>query len=202
MKKIIIIAMLFTSLVARAQEKIGSYTSSFFNPVKTEFDVRATQPKNDKFRYYISVWGENPTDKVNLILSSENAEKFVEAMQICKEKFVEWKKIAKDNNVTDFTKKFPVTLPPIDVGWYSSEWWFSFDHIFTPKFLVFKYGECVECVFMLYEKVTASSNEYIDKEFSFVLKSPDEFDSLIKNIDKEVVIRHFGEKQNVKDLFK
>ena len=83
MKKIIIIAMLFTSLVARAQEKIGSYTSSFFNPVKTEFDVRATQPKNDKFRYYISVWGENPTDKVNLILSSENAEKFVEAMQIC-----------------------------------------------------------------------------------------------------------------------
>ncbi|WP_288904757.1 hypothetical protein [uncultured Porphyromonas sp.] len=198
MKKIIIIAMLFTNLVAMAQEKIGSYTSSF-NPDKTEFDVQATQPKKDKFDYYISVLGEKLTDDVNLCLSSKNAEKFVEAMQICKEKFIEWEKTAKDNNVTDMSKEFPVTLPPIDVAWYSSEWWFSWNHVFTPKFFVFKDGGCA---FVLYDKVTASSNKYIDKKFYLVLKSQDEFDSLIKNIDKEVVTRHFSEKQDVKDLFK
>lgn len=196
MKRIIIIAMLFTSLVARAQEKIGSYTSSYF---KTEFDVLASQPEKDKFYYYISVFGENKTDAVELCLSSENAEKFVEAMRICKEKFVEWEKIAKDNNVTGFTKDFPVTLPPMDVCWSSSEVWISWNQIFTPYFRVLKNGECA---FVLSDKVTASSNKYINKEFYLALKSQDEFDSLIKNIDKEVVIRHFREKQDVEDLFK
>lgn len=195
MKRIIIIAMLFTNLVAMAQEKIGSYTSSFTFQ-KPEFDVRAKQLEKDKFDYYISVLGENLTDDVNLRLSSENAEKFVEAMQICKEKFIEWEKTAKDNNVTDMLKEFPVTLPPIDVAWHSSKWWFSFNHIFTPTFIVFKDGGCA---FALSSKVTASSNKYIDKEFFLILKSQDEFDSLIKNIDNEVVIRHFSEKQNVKD---
>lgn len=163
------------------------------------YDIQANQPKaNGSFNFYIYVAGERSNDRVCLSLKSENVPAFKEALETIKIKFTEWKTTAIENNVSDMTKSFPCSFPPMKVAWYSSQWWFAFDRTFTPKFFVFKDGSCAV---VTSAKVESSKNKYIDQTFYMVFEDNSEIDTLIQGLDCDAVVKHYNQKQNAADLF-
>ena len=194
----IVFLLMLCCLQGICQEEVGTFTMGYFpkNPTKK---VECTNPDAADFRVFIDVAGGHSTDIVNLILKEKNLEDFKNALIQIRDKFVEWEKVAKENNVTDMRKSFEISFPRLDVGWYGSKWWFAFDQRFTPTFRVFDDGTCAMVV---YKKVTSSSNQYIDQEVVFVLSSKAEFNELIDLLDVQKMRAIFTKKVQNEDLFK
>ena len=198
MKKSMIALMLcIVSIMVMSQEQIGSYTMGYFDG--KEYKIQASAPKNGKFDFYIDVEGERKSDNVNLLLENTELEKFKTVFTQVRDKYLEWAKTAKANNVTDINKDFPWSFPKLSVAWYGSKWWFSFNRYFTPRFMVFKDGTSA---MVLSAKVVSSSNEYIDQKFYLVLQTEEEFNQILDVLNEEKVINYFKNKENTKDLFK
>lgn len=197
MKKILFFISCLFSLVTFAQDKIASYTMSFFEG--RVFDIAAGEPKdNGDFSFYIYVAGEHTNESVCLSIDNKQVPAFINALEIMKEKFPEWKETAIKNNVSDIKKEFPVTFPKMTVAWYGTKWWFAFNKTFTPQFFVFKDGSCAA---VTTAKVKSSSNEYIDQTFYLVFEDASEIDTLIKGLDSSAVVKHYSSKNNAADLF-
>ena len=198
MKRFILTCMVILSFShIFAEDKIGSYSMSYFDG--KQLNIKASEPKNGKFSFYIYVHGKREYDEVCFALKNENLNQFKTALSEVRDKFVEWEQTAKENNVTDIKKPFPVSFPKVDIAWKSSKWWFSFNKYMKPNFMVFKDGSCAMVVYL---KVTASSNEYIDQEVYWVLQSKEEFDDILKVLDESLVIDHYNNKESATDLFK
>ena len=197
MKKALFIFMLLLStLFMNAQEKIGVYHSSYFD---VDQDVSASYNSRNVLSMYIQVMGEHSKDMVNLSFDGDEITEFINALKQTKEKFLEWKAIAEQNNVKDMMKEFDIKFPRTTVAWYGSQWWFCFSHKLTPKFLVSETGKCI---FLMSSKVHSSRNEYIDMTYYFALTEASDFDELIEAMDPVKAEAHFNKKQDVQDLFK
>ncbi len=196
-KNCLLICMLILSLSSFAEDKIGSYSMSYFSG-KT-CDIKATEPKNGKFDIYITIGGKHKTDEVVIGVSSKELESFKRSLIEVRDKFIEWKETAVKNNVTDITKEFPAVFPRVTIAWYGSKWWFAFNQRINPTFFVFKDGKCAMVV---YAKVKASTNEYIDQEIYWVLQEESEFNDIINLLDEKVVNEHFSAQETKADLFK
>lgn len=197
MKKAIFFVCCLFSLSALAEDKVASYSMSYFDG--KVFDIQASEPKpNGSFDFYIYVVGDGMDDRVCLDLKSENVAAFKETLETIKVKFTEWKNTAVENKVTDITKDFPCSFPKMNVAWHTSQWWFAFNRIFTPTFFVFKDGRCAV---VTSAKVVSSENRYIDQTFYLVFEDNSEIDTLIKGLDCDAVIKHYNQKQNAADLF-
>lgn len=196
MKKMMALILCLISITTFGQEKIGSYSSSYFDG--RSFNISASEPKNGKFNVYIEVGGKHKTDDVQICVSNKNIEEFKSALVSVRDKFFEWKETAEANNVKDITKDFPYIFPKVDIAWYGSKWYFHFGKKISPTFFVFKDGSCAMVV---YTKAQASSNEYITQEVYWVLKEREEFDDIIKYLDEAFISDYFAKKNNAQDLF-
>ena len=200
MKKNCFIALLLIlcCLQVICQEEVGTFTMGYFskNPTKK---VECTNPDAANFQVFIDAAGDHSSDNVNLIVKGKDLDAFKNALIQIRDKYVEWEKVAKENNVTDMRKEFGISLPSIGVGWYGTKWWFAFSQKFTPDFMVFEDGRCA---MVMYKKVTASSNQYTDQEGYFVIQSKAEFDELIELLDIQKMRSIFTKKEQNEDLFK
>lgn len=197
MKKIIsALVICLVSTVTFSQKRIGDYNMSFFDG--KQYEILASEPEAGKFDIFITVEGEHKYDDVKLNVASKDLEAFKSTLIQVRDKYVEWEKKAKENNVKDTQKDFPFSLKNVDVAWYGSKWWFAFNQTFTPVFFVFKNGDCA---MVISEKVTASNNEYIDQKFYFVLQTEEEFNQVINYLDKKIVYDYYSNKGKTDDLF-
>lgn len=198
MKKKLFSLMLcvFCVVGLNAEKVVATYTSSYFN--KT-YDIEASEIKNDKFSVYIGVTAENSSTKAMIEVESDKLEDFKQALLQTRDKFVEWSKVAKENNVKDMSKEMEVTFPSISVCWLGSKWFFSFGEKLKPKFLILDNGNFVVS---FYKKVTASSNEYIDEKIYWVFSDSKEIDELISKLDVEKIKAKLQENVKAADLFK
>lgn len=113
--------LILVSSILKAQEVIDNYTMSYFNK---NYDIEASMGKNGDFTVYIQVSAERVSTKANYMIKSDRLHEFKEALLFTRDKYVEWAKIAKDNNVTDMTKNIDAKFPNIDIAWLSSKWFF------------------------------------------------------------------------------
>lgn len=193
MKKIILSTLIFLGcLLASAQEKVGTYHSSLF---RKDFDVSVTKEK-----VFINVGGERMKDEVRMVIKRGDVKKFVKALTQVKEKYLEWKKVAEENEVVDFIKEFDVKFPPAYFEWFSSTGrWASYYQDLKPNFVVLKeYG----CAFNMNDVVSASENQFIEQHYMFSLSEASDFDSLIEVLDPEKAEEVLNKKQNIDELFK
>ena len=199
MKKIYlsIIVCLFCSLVAHAQGVfVGNYTMSYFHK---SYDIKASELKNGEFTVYIQVSAERESTRAMISIESDKLEEFKQSLVQMKEKFEEWSKVAKDNNVTSILKEMGIKFPSTTFCWLGSEWFFSFEQKVNPKFLVLSDGNPV-ALFM--KTVESSSNQYIDETFYWVFSNSEEIDKLISQLNYEKIKSELEKKENASDLFK
>lgn len=175
---LLIISFVFSLYVGHSQEMISVYHSSYYDEI---YDILVVN--DGDLRLYIQVSGERKPDRVMFLISGEQKiREFSKALETAKEKFMDWSRVAEENNVKNFDKRIDVVFPNITVCWYGLEWWFDFFERPNPRFIVTDSGECV---FVMTGTATASSNEYVDQVYSVALASEIEFEELLKNIQVE-----------------
>lgn len=195
-KFLFVFVSLFLSVNSSFGEKvISSYTSSYFNK---EYNIEASEIKNGKFSVYIQVAAEGSS---NAMISLDNTEldKFNDFLQKTKEKYIEWSKVAKDNNITEMSKEMDFKSPSTTICWLGSKWWFSFGIKLQPRFLILDDGNYVVTIV---KTVRASSNEYIDETIYLVFSTPEEIDVMISLLNEEDITAELQKAQNSSDLFK
>lgn len=186
----------FCAIGLNAEKVVATYSLSYFN--KT-YDIEASEIKNDKFSVYIGVSAEHSSTEAMIEVESGKLVEFKQALLQMRDKYVEWSKVAKENNVKDMSKEMDISFPSTTICWKGSKWFFSFGQRLTPRFLILDDGRFVVT---FVKKVTASSNEYIDEKIYWVFSDPKEIDELISNLDIEKIKSKLQEKEKAADLFK
>lgn len=85
-------------------------------------------------------------------------------------KFIEWAKIAEDNNVGDFSKDLPVKFFWTDVSWRYGEY-----HSGKVKPKITFYKKDGACFAIMTAYTQASTNRFITATFTYVFHSVDDF---------------------------
>ncbi len=190
---IVVFVLCIISTLCFAQEKIGFYTCSYF-------DKELSVEYSDKFKeYYIQIMGENESTLIYFTIKKVKIENFRQALADTKAKYVEWTKVAKDNDVDKYDKDMDISFPTGGGAWYGSKWWFTFSATPDPRFLVTN-GKYL-CLLFSGKKFTASSNEYIDEKAYWVFSSPEEIDELITLLSEESLNKLQEKKEKTDDLF-
>lgn len=180
MKKFFILCLMaFIMCVnANAEKVVGHYHQG-----STEYNVIATTYKND-LTVFIQVMGEHKDDKVLVrIDGAENIQNFIDALNVCKIKHIEWSEVAKNNNITDFRKTINVKFPNVELWWLGSKWYSSHkQNYITPEFLV---GENTNFV-VIAGKAKYWNSKYIDTEF-YMFLTPNYIDELVNALNVDTI---------------
>lgn len=202
MKKFImaLVCLMTMVLSVNAEKKVSEYSQSYFGKC---FDIEASAVKNGSFTFFINCLSaeDNSTDRCGFTLESDRVEDFINTIKSVKEKFVEWEKTARDNNITDFDKHFDVKFKSV-IGYfqYGKSYHFS-KFTFKPYFKVTSTGSCV-AVFKSGE-LTASDNRFIDYDGIYLtFTSASEFDDFINALDINKVLNKENVEKTKGSLFK
>lgn len=194
-KLVLSIVCVFFAIGLSAQKKVATYPCKYFGK---EYDINASFD-DGKSSVYIEVASDSKNAMAMLKFDGTELDQLRKSLGQIKDKFAEWSKIAKENNVTKMSKEIESNLPKATVCWHGSKWFFAFDEKLTPKFRIMDDGSyTVSCI----QKVTASSNEYIDETIFLVFSSPSEIEALIKELDIDKMKEKLGGEQKTDELFK
>lgn len=181
MKRIVLfVALVMLATSAYAEKVVGTYTCA-----ETQKNIEAYIDDKGVLKVFVEVLGEYQRDKVMIKIDGENdINKFIAQLKYCKEKFIEWEKVAKTNNIKDFKKNFDVTFPNVEIWWRGSEWFSSYKRNFIKPLFIVNDGKAS---FGAGGEATDWNNEYIDQDFYLILISTAEFDSLIKALNPQTI---------------
>lgn len=194
-KYMFLLLILMISLSMSAQTKIDSYDSDYF---ESTFGIYATN--GEKLSLYFDIRGESKNDDVMINVDGESTIiSFINSLKEVRDKYAEWKKVAVDNKVTDYSKDFDISFPNVYVAWYGTKWWFDFRERFEPYFKVSSDGKCYA---VFHSEAVSSSNEYITEKYYWVFSSVKEFDSFIEKIQPQALIEKLNKKNAPDELFK
>lgn len=180
MKKFFILCLMALAVCvnANAEKVVGHYHQG-----STEYNVEADTYKND-LTVFIQVEGKYKSDKVFIrIDGAENIQNFIDALNLCKTKHIEWSEVAKNNNITDFRKTIDVKFPNVEIWWLGSKWFSSHKlNYIKPEFSVSENTNFV----VIAGKAKHWDNEYIDTNF-FMFLTPKDIDELVKVLNVETI---------------
>jgi|SRR5690606_8537682 len=195
MKKITLLLLLISATAVKAQKKIDQYSSEYFNK---EYNIEASLDKKGEFDVYIGIASETVSSEARIMLKSKDINDFINALIETKTKYVEWSKVAKENNVDNLTKDIDVKFPNVGIAWLGSKWFFSMSQRLKPKFSILNDGRHIV---MFVNNNTASSNQFIKETTYWIFTDENEFDVLISKIKYDTVKNKLDAEESKKDLF-
>lgn len=194
MKKFFILCLMALAVCvnANAEKVVGHYYQG-----STEYIVKASANKND-LSVFIQVSGKYKSDKVFIhIDGTENIQNFIDALNECKTKYIEWSEVAKSNNITDFRKPINVNFPNVDIMWLGNKWYLSRKQDFIkPEFFVSENSNFV----VIAGEAKHWDNEYIDTKF-YMFLTPNDIDVLVKVLNIDTINSILNQKTETDTLF-
>lgn len=193
-KNVLFIMLALFATIVHAEKVVGTYTMA-----KMQKNIEAAYDSKGVLNVYIEVLGEYENDEVMIRINGEkDLIQFISKLEYCKTKFVEWEKVARDNNVTDFKKQFDVTFPKVEIYWRSSKWYSTFKgNYLKPLFLVTN----EDVSFGAGGTAKHWDNEYIDQEWYLLLVSVSEIEGLIDALNPEKIKLELNKSENTDELF-
>lgn len=200
MKKIILVLCLLTFILPiKAQQKVGEYTNSY---VSKTFSIEAVEKNNKIDVVYIGVPTDTKSRPAYIVVNGKDLGLFKTALELARDKFSEWKKVATDNNVTEMCKKMAINFPKVTVAWlYGGEWWFSFDNKINLEFLALKVLDDTRFAAFWAPTVTSSSNRYIDQKIDITFVNEEDFNSIINQLGGQRILDELLNTKNNSNLF-
>jgi len=203
MKKLITILLVLISLSTFSQKVYDTYESSYFN--KT-YDIKLSYKDSTDFIIWIKC---TSLDKIHskdgeYSISYKQYEKFINSLQEAKQKYIEWVKTAKENNVKDLLKHMDLENKcKVDAAFIYGDWQFQFD--FKPKFDFMILDGDTKVKYLLLIKsgeLVSSSNQFMKVDgIVIVLSSVKEIEDLLNKISL-TKIKEIINKPKTEDLFK
>ena len=197
MKRIaLLLAFVLLATAAHAEKVVGKYIMA-----GEEMELEAGVNDKGELVAFIRVLGEYDGDKVMMSVTGEaNINLFIKKLQYCKTKFIEWKRVAQQNNVVDFTKFYDVAFPDVELWWMGySDWYSAFKGDYMKPF--FRVSAEGETAFVAGGTVEDWRNMFIEKEWCIFLCNENEFDSLIKALDPSKIKLQLNAKDERDSLF-
>ena len=194
MKKFFILCLMALAVCvnANADKVVGHYHQG-----STEYIVQAGTYKNDLV-VFIQVDGKYKSDKVFICIDgAENIQNFIDALNVCKTKYIEWSEVAKSNNITDFRKPINVKFPDVQIGWFGNKTYVSHKQDFIKP--TFSVGENINFV-VIAGKAKHWNNDYIDTNFSMIL-TPNDIDELVNALNVDNIYSIFSQETKTDALF-
>ena len=143
-------------------------------------------------------------DNSYIAFKDSKLDSFVSGLKKMRDKYIEWSKTAKENNITSMTKEMDYPFEPTGFGavflygsWHSAD---GFCYNMKPHFMVKDGGKTIAVVF--YQSVKASTNEYIEGEVSLVFQNTQDFNSLITKLSDGTLKAKIANEKKQKSLFK
>ena len=193
-KTLLLISIMLLTICAYAEQTVGRYQNTYFGK---EFEIEASQ-KNEKIEtVYIGIVAKDAKSAF-ISVDGKDLESFKTALELVKTKYLDWVKVAKENNVTEMDKEFDIKFPSVSIAWSGSKWWFAFGIRIKMRFLILDNGKMIA---VWAPKVTSSSNRYIDEQIYFALEGEEDFDSLISQLNYQTILDQLLNKKNNEDLF-
>ncbi|EMS34623.1 hypothetical protein C943_03310 [Mariniradius saccharolyticus AK6] len=204
MKRIFFIIFLVVVHVAQsqAQEKYATYFNSF---LEKDLEIEATFD-DPKMTLYINGYSlERASERGGFMVSEKMHAGFLHDLKVARDKYVEWRNVAIENDVRDLRKD--VELQPQRINGYfnsGSKWYFDFSVVPTFRFLISEdEGKVTYRMFMMSGKLQASTNEYIDTDgFIIPFSTIEEFDEFIDLVTMEKIEEFKRQKKDKSSLFK
>lgn len=142
-------------------------------------------------------------EKGGIRLTKERSTDFINTLITAKEKYNEWVKTAKENNVTEINKQMNYTSLTDAYFLFGREWQFHPNVLLTYKFKIIQSkGEPHYLLLINTGKLTSSSNEFMTNDgFVIVFSSIKEIEDFIYIISQKT-IEIFLKRQKPEDLFK
>jgi hypothetical protein len=193
MKKLLLLIFLIP-LISTGQKKYGD-----FNLLTSNYDISVTAEGKSKGEVYMDI-EDNGKASINFKSEKERND-FSSFLSKTVEKFKEWKKTAKENNVKDVVKEIDNGDFGNLIAFSYGGWKFSFGkHNVAAIMLINDSGNIFYA--LRFPKVTASDNDYIESDASVMITSnEDEILNIIELLKTET-INGFIDGQNKKeDLF-
>lgn len=196
MKKLILVFLLvFTATFAAvAEQQVGLYQNAYFGK---DFTIEAAQKNSKLSDVYIGVTAKDSKNAF-IDVSGDDLDYFKQSLIQVRDKYLDWVKVAKENNVTEMSKEFGIKFPSVNIAWKGSKWWFSFRVKVNMSFLILDNGKMVA---KWTPKVTSSSNQFIDETIYFVFESEDDFNNLISQLDYDTIMNKLLSTKKNEDLF-
>lgn len=194
MKKIIAALVLcIVSTLCFGQEKIGTYHSNYFDG---DFYVKYSEETGE---YCIQIIGETAIRDCYFIFN--DIDNFRTSLSDAKDKYAEWVKVAKENNVKTMSKDMDIKFSKGTFAWYSRKWHFNFYAVPKPRFLITSTGDYLFLLF-LGEEFSASDNQYITEKAYWAFSSVSGIEELLNLISQETLQKFLDSKATKDDLFK
>lgn len=194
MKKFFILCLMALAVCvnANAEKVVGHYHHG-----SREYNIEATTYKND-LTVYIQVMGEHEDDKVLVrIDGAENIQNFIDALNVCKTKHIEWSEVAKNNNITDFRKTINVKFPNVELWWLGSKWFSSHkQNYIKPDFVVRENTSFI----VISGKANHWDNKYIDTRY-YMFLTPNDIDELVKVLNVDTINSILNQEKETDTLF-
>ena len=132
--------------------------------------------------------------------TEKDVDAFLTFLSQSKAKYAEWSKTAIENDVTDVTKEITTAQVGNSIAFHYGSWHFSFGkHGVTSYFLMFKGKPYMSVMF---PKVQASDNQYIDQEsVQVIFNNTDQIDALAAALSRETIDAFITDINKKKDLF-
>jgi hypothetical protein len=199
MKKGLLLLIMFVVFGLSAQEKFSNYQNRYLDK---NFDIKISIKNKNDFKLFIMAYGMDKLyDTGGIVVPKENYSEFLTAIKGAKEKYVEWSKTAKENDVKDFQKYIKVDAQTMGYFEAGDEWNFQFTVWLKFRFKVTEKGEPL--LIMDTGKLTSSKNKYRDCDgFVIVFTSSEDIDSFLDKISPVKVQSFLDSKTDKNDLFK
>lgn len=173
---------------------IGSYTN-FYTGKSCSVDVRL---KKDVIKIVYIYMATKSGATGYFAFNGKDLEKFYEALNSMRNKFIEWSGTAIENNISSFSKEFEVKLPKGNFFWIGTKTWFSSKQPITPIFTVADGKPMI----MLIGSASALQNKYISETFYLVINNLENYDAFIEIFNPENALKKALHTQNLTDKFK
>ena len=201
MKKLITILLILISLNGYSQTKIGTYHNSYLNEnYNIELDTKDTT-KFDIYFYAHSF--DNLINEGGFVIKQWGLEEFIKHIQDAKQKYIDWVKVAKENNVTDLNKDMEIYTFASGFFKTGNHWHFQNEIDLKHIFRVRKDKNIIlYSLFIGTGQLQASDNEFTNTDgFAIIFYSVKEIDDFLNKISMDKINFYLKESMK-KDLFK
>ncbi|PKP33898.1 MAG: hypothetical protein CVU00_09285 [Bacteroidetes bacterium HGW-Bacteroidetes-17] len=201
-----LIALVFLSLTSFSQKPFETYTMEYLKDGKEyTIDIAIDTTKKDDFSLYTDMYSTDASTKsLGIIITNKNYESFIEALNAAKAKYIEWTKVAKENNVKELRKEIEVNAKNIKGYFlYGSKWKFDYSISLSFTFSVISLESGLKYVLIVGTgKMTASDNQFMETDSGLIVFSNvNEIDDFLSKITLDK-INEFKTKPKKEDLFK
>lgn len=180
MKKIILCFLfMLLGVSSYADEVVGTYHNDFDG-----LDYSVSVRENDGELQYIYVYMATANKTSGYFaFKGKHIDEFITALAQIRAKYVEWSKVAKEENVTKIIKEFDFELPGGSFFWNGSQLWIAKGKLHA-QFIVVDGKPFVSFA----RSVSALTNKYIKETFYTTFSSVEAYDNFISIFDKSKML--------------